>query len=260
MKSYTDLVDVVIFAAGKGTRINADRPKPLVEILGKPIITYILENIEKSELAARPIIVVSPEGKMRFKKALQSYNCRFVVQKEAMGMANALSEVIAGGMRLKENLLCLVGDNPLCSAQTIEKLAALQVKSGGMITMLTTLIPEGDDMFRNLHSYARVVRDQAGNVLKTVDPAEASKDEIGIREVNPTLYGFNTKWVEKHLKELKLHPGKQEYYLTDLLELASQEGGAIYTGQVSPIETFGVNTPEELEVARQVLYQKDVVA
>lgn len=240
----------VILAAGKGTRMGqAPIPKVLVMLKNKPLILYILHEIEKVGQLVKPVIVT---GYMNEKvEGVLGNNYAFAFQKEQLGTAHAL---LAAKKRVKaENIVVLYGDMPFIKAESLKALIAMHFKTGSKISMLTSQVNNFRGMFRSLEHYGRIIRDVNHNVAGIVEYKDASLHQRKIKEVNPGIYMFNTKWLWESLSKIKNNNAQKEYYLTDIVEVAIAQKIKVHSLMVDPKEVLGVNSREDLAVAEKVV-------
>lgn len=245
---------VIILAAGKGTRMKAAVPKPLVEIAGKPMIMHLLERVEQANLNSKPIVIVAPDGKDDFEKVLGD-RVELAIQREQKGTGDALkaAESLCEGVK---RIVVLYGDHPFISPEVLQSLVDL-VKDADTVAMLTAKVPNFEGDYSIFARWGRILRDEAGNIQGNREAKDASEAELAITEVNPSLYAFPAPWVWSALAKLQNNNASGEYYLTDLVGIATEEGKHIVSASVDPLEVVGVNTPEELKKA-EALFTKNV--
>lgn len=243
----------VILAAGKGTRMGADVPKALVPIAGKPILEYLYHSIKNTGIDENPIIVV---GKERGRLA-DSFGgvCDYAVQEEQRGTAHATAcaRSKAGDA---EAIIVLYGDHPFVSSQTLSELALLHETNNSPITIMTTTIDSFDDWKKTYLHWGRILRSDDGHVAGIREYKDATDEERLIKELNPAFYCFDTKWLWENILKIKNNNQNEEYYLTDLIEMAVEQGYEIASIHVKPEEAIGVNTFEEKEIAEKLLKKK----
>ena len=236
-------IDVIILAAGKGTRMGSSLPKPLHPLLGKPLIEYILAAVEP--LNSKPPIIVIGHGGQKIQEKLGD-RALFVVQEELLGTGHAVQQAEKS---LKANsglVLVVYGDMPLMRSQTLERLVKTQQDHSGPLTILTFF--EEDP-----RGFGRIARDGSGKVQAIVEEADASPEQLEIKELNAGIYCFRAEWLWQSLKKLELSP-KGEYYLTDLVKLAVGEGQAVAAVQAEDSrELLGINNRIHLAEASQIL-------
>ncbi|MDP2631570.1 MAG: NTP transferase domain-containing protein [Candidatus Uhrbacteria bacterium] len=242
---------VIVLAAGKGKRMGADVPKALVEIAGRPMIDHLLDSIRDSEVDPRPIIVVAPDTLEIFNNICSDRDCEYAIQEEQLGTGNAVlsAREAANGA---EAIIVLYGDHPFISDEVILNLSEMHNQGEAMITMLTTKVPNYKGDYAGFNGWGRIIRNELGHLEAIREAKDATEEELKIREINPSLYAFNAQWLWEHLPELQNKNASGEYYLTDLVEMAIDEGSEVITASAEPFEVVGINTPEELETAERM--------
>ncbi|NQV88979.1 MAG: NTP transferase domain-containing protein [Parcubacteria group bacterium] len=243
----------IIMAAGRGTRMGADVPKALVTVAGKPIIQHIYESVTESKVDGIPVIVVGHERT----KLCAAFNgeCEYVVQEEQLGTAHAVM-VCKDAVQGADAVIVLNGDHPLVSAVTLRKLAELHTRVGGVLTMMTTTVPSFEEWSIYSH-WGRVVRDAHGHIIAIREYKDAMQSEQEIREVNPSFFCFDASWLWENIGQVKNYNANNEYYLTDLIELAVAQGHEITSMSISPEEAVGINTQAEVEIAERILSKRN---
>lgn len=244
---------VVILAAGQGTRMGADVPKPLVEVAGQPMVVHLLDSVTESGIDERPILVVSPSGVPQFSELCSHKGCEYAVQSEQLGTGHAVQSA-KDVAKNAEAVIVLYGDHPFITADVLKKLKDLHAEERTVISMLTAKLKDFKGDNAGFLHWGRIIRDDVGTVQATREYKDATDEEREITEVNPGIYMFDAAWLWDHLSELKNENASGEYYLTELMEMAIEEGEEIATAQVdNPFEVMGINTPEELERAERLM-------
>lgn len=244
----TENLDVIILAAGLGTRMKSATVKVLHRAAGRPIVDYVLDLA--GQVSSRtPVVVVGHQ-----RDAVQASigdRARFAVQEQQLGTGHAVLQaapyVAAGG-----RVLILSGDVPLMRPETLKGLIEEHERAQNSLTLLTMRL-DAPAM------YGRVVRDENGAVQRIVEAKDAGADELKIDEVNAGIYLFEADALLDNLCRLSTNNAQGEYYLTDLLAALSDAGkrvGAVVVDD--PVETLGVNSRAELatvegEIQRRVL-------
>lgn len=245
------MVHVLILGAGKGKRMNAkDLPKVLYPFAGAPLITYVVRAVKESGVCARPTLVVGFLGdKVR---ALLGDAVEYVEQKEQLGTGHAVSAARGVLEGRADHVLVLNGDHPLIRPQTIRGLAERHETNGAAITMATTTVPDFSDWRACFAEFGRIVRDEHGAIVRIVEAKDATPSEREIREVHPTIFCFRADWLWRNISSLSNKNAQGEYYITDLIGLATSQGIVIDSFAASPEECLGVNTPEQLKFAEEM--------
>lgn len=243
------MIKVVILAAGKGTRMNHELPKVLVPIKGKPMIEYLLQAIIDSGIGGKPILVVSPDNKEIMQKTLVDYDFDYAIQYKQLGTGHALSCAITEIKESVDHIVCFYGDHPFVHPETIKKLAEYE---NGALTMMTTTLSDFEDWRHNFYHWGRIVRhhDRVEAIVEFKDATDEIKE---IKEVNPGFYCFEYGWLKKNVNKLENKNAQQEYYLTDLVQIACSQGIKVGTISIDPREAVGINSKEELEVAESLI-------
>lgn len=236
----------VILAAGQGTRMRSSIPKVLHPILGYPLIWYSV-NASKTVTNTDPIVVVG-HAAQEVREALGDL-ASFVLQEEQLGTGHAVQQAESVLRGNTDYVLVTYGDMPLVTAETLSNLVAAQQSHGGPLSVLTLL---ADDP----RGFGRIVRTENGNVLAIVEEAQATPEQLEIRELNTGVFCFSADWLWDALHRVELSP-KGEYYLTDLVEIAVSEGKSVQALQVAESsEMIGINTRVHLSEATASMQQR----
>lgn len=242
---------VIILAAGKGTRMKSDIPKPLIPIAGKPMIEHLLESVRASGVDEKPVVVVGAWSEAMFRAQLGD-SVDYAVQTEQLGTGHAVlaARDVVGDA---ESILVLYGDHPFIRPDVIRGIAMEREAFPEAIVMLTAIVPDFVDDFSIFQRWARILRDENGEVIGIREAKDCSAEELDITEVNPGIYAFGASWAWEHLEKISNNNASGEYYLTTLIDLASLEGTSIVTASADPLEVVGINSPEELARAEKFM-------
>ena len=226
-------LNIVILAAGKGERMLSSKPKVMHEILGKPMVGYVIERAK--ELSPDNIVVVIGYGRERIETYLKAYHVHYSIQKEQKGTAHAL---LTAKKFIKDgDILVLYGDVPLIEHSTLRNFLTFYEQFKG-ITFMTTDVD-------NPKGYGRVIinKDEIQEIVEDVD---ATPDIKQIKRINTGICIIPGKLFHL-LKTIKSDNKKGEYYLTDICKIAKREGLTVkgYQHQKSS-EVLGINTRKEL--------------
>ncbi len=235
---------VIILAAGKGTRMKSDIPKPLIPVAGEPMVTRLVRSVKESGIDEKPIVVVGAWSEALFREALDS-GVEFAVQEEQLGTGHAV-RVAKNAADGAECIVVLYGDHPFLSPEVIQNIASLQDKHPNALVMLTSMVPNFEGDFQAFIRWGRVLRNASGDVIGSREAKDATPEELMITEVNPCIYAFPAPWVWDRLDRLKNANASGEFYLTDLVSAAMDDGLEIVTASANPFDVIGINSPEEL--------------
>lgn len=225
----------IILAAGQGTRMRSAKPKVLHEIATKPLLQHVCETSGKLE--NNSVCIVYGHGGETVKQALSSLNASWVEQKQQLGTGHAVQQAI-GFVDDADTVLILYGDVPLLKRQTIE--ALLENVSQNSLALLTVKLDDPT-------GYGRIVRDQNHAVIRIVEQKDANEVELQINEGNTGILACNGSQLKQWLAKLGNNNAQNEYYLTDIIEMAVNDGLTIATSQPSSAdEVLGVNNRSQL--------------
>ena len=235
---------VIILAAGKGTRMKSDIPKPLIAVSGEPMVTRLIRSVKESGVDGKPIVVVGAWSEAAFRDALHD-SVDYAVQVEILGTGHAVraAKEIAGDA---ERVVVLYGDHPFLSPSVIRSIADLQEMNPSAFVMLTSNVPNFEGDFQTFVRWGRILRDDSGAVTAIREAKDASSEELAITEVNPSIFAFPAVWAWDRLDRLKNANASGEYYLTDLVSAAMEDRLPIVTASADPLDVIGINSPEEL--------------
>jgi bifunctional UDP-N-acetylglucosamine pyrophosphorylase/glucosamine-1-phosphate N-acetyltransferase len=243
------MTDIIILAAGKGTRMDSDLPKALVPLQEKPMIHYLLDSIAKSNIKTKPIIVVSPDNHEQMQEALKEYDLRFAVQDRQLGTGHAVHSAKYEVSPKAEKVLVLYGDHPFLSAESMNNFVEEEVEA---LNLMSVKVDDFSDWKKAFYHWGRFIRGENNKLEKIVEFKDASDEERAVSEVNPAMFIFNSKWLWENISNLNNNNKQEEYYLTDLVSLAFQQGAEIKTTEVDATEAMGINSLEELEIAKKL--------
>lgn len=243
-------VQPIILAAGKGTRMNTALPKVLVRLKNKPLIQHLLDSVKLIPTKFLPIIVVGYKYELVQSYLGPNYNYIYAFQQGQLGTGHAVAA--AKDKVTADNIIVLFGDMPYIKAESIKKLIALHESNDSPISMFTSIVPNFQNEFATFNSFGRIIRDQDNKISDIVEFVDASDDQRKIKEVNPSIYIFKTKWLWENIdKILKNKHG--EFYLTDIINIAKKQSVEIESLTIDPLEVFGINTPEHLRQAEMLI-------
>ncbi|WP_346796926.1 bifunctional UDP-N-acetylglucosamine diphosphorylase/glucosamine-1-phosphate N-acetyltransferase GlmU [Halomonas sp. Bachu 37] len=227
-------LDVVILAAGKGTRMRSQRPKVLHTLAGKPMVRHVMDVAER--LRPERLHVVVGHGAEQLREALRDTSARFALQAEQKGTGHAVAQTLEQLGNGK--VLILYGDVPLIRRDTLTALLA-QVDDQHLGLLTVTLAdPTG---------YGRILRNAAGEAIAIVEQKDASPDELDVRECNTGIMAMTATQLKRWLPRLSADNAQGEYYLTDVIAMAAEEGIQVATAQpATALEVEGVNNRAQM--------------
>ena len=240
----------VILAAGKGTRMNEGSASPIPKVMfeanGKPLLYYAIKNVQDAGIE-RVVAVVG--YKQELVRNYFTNSIEYAVQEEQLGTGHA-------AMMARENLRGLVdavvvcyGDMPLFKPETIKNLIQEYQNEQPTIAMLSV-----DFADPNFWAFGRILRDEDGYVSEIVEQKDCTEEQKQISKSNPGFYIFDAEWLWQNFDKLSTNNAQKEYYLTDLIKIAKDQGKKIIAVKVSSEEeVLGVNNPEQLKEAENIL-------
>jgi bifunctional UDP-N-acetylglucosamine pyrophosphorylase/glucosamine-1-phosphate N-acetyltransferase len=238
-------LEVIILAAGQGTRMRSTTPKVLHKLGQWPLLEHV-HWLAKS-LSPKKVSIIYGHGGEAVLAQLKHLDTLWIEQKKRLGTGHAVMQ-LANQISDDATVLILYGDVPLLRRNTVEKILALAgEKSIGLLTV------DLDDP----HGYGRIVRDASGSVVKIVEQKDANLAEQAITEGNTGILAVNGGRLKAWLKRLDNNNAQGEYYLTDIIGLAVQDGVNVMTAQAASVdEVLGVNDRQQLAHLERV-YQSN---
>ena len=239
------MLEILILAAGKGTRMRSALPKVLHKLAGKPLLGHVVDTAH--ELGAAQVCVVYGFGGDAVPQSISDDELTFVVQVEQHGTGHAVKQALPA-LANDSVTLVLYGDVPLTSRATLQPLVA--AARAGMLGLLTVSLSHPD-------GYGRIVRVD-GKVRRIVEHKDAGPAERAIHECNTGILAVATRRLKQWVEELKNDNAQGEYYLTDIVALAVRDGVAIETHQPEfEWEVLGVNSKAQLAELERI-YQSEI--
>jgi bifunctional UDP-N-acetylglucosamine pyrophosphorylase/glucosamine-1-phosphate N-acetyltransferase len=238
-------VNIVILAAGVGKRMRSDRPKVLHALAGRPLISHVIETAR--QLAPKMICIVYGHGGDSVRGAISEASAVWVKQDPQLGTGHAVMQA-APHLDERWPTLVLYGDVPLIRAQTLERLVEAAGKGLGLLTV----------MLEDPAGYGRIIR-RGKRVVGIVEEKDATLKQRALREVNTGILVAPTKKLKTWLSRLENRNAQKEYYLTDVVALASRERVAVTATQPGDAwETLGVNSRGQLAELERI-HQRNVM-
>ena len=238
-------LQVLILAAGKGTRMKSGKAKVLHQVGGSALIERVFRAAQA--VASRILVVVGHQGE-RVKALLPA--AVFVEQKQQLGTGHAVLSARDALRGFSGDLLILPGDVPLVGGDTLEHFVHFHREGGYAASVLTADIG-------NPFGYGRIVRRNDNEVDSIVEHRDASPEVLQIQEINSSIYVFKTPELFAALAHVGNRNSQSEYYLTDVIGILTGEQEKVGAWKTaSPVEILGINTRQELAAIDHFLRQQ----
>ena len=239
-------IDIVILAAGKGTRMKSDLPKVLQHLAGRPLLSHVMAAA--SGFSGARTILVTGHGAEQVDEQFAGDNVFIARQEQQLGTAHAVQAALPH-VRSDATVLVLYGDVPLIQPETLHKLVA-QVNDQTLALLTVNL--------DNPSGYGRIVRNDQGAVARIVEQKDASDEEKQIGEVNTGILALTAENLQQWLPKIGNRNAQGEYYLTDLIALAVADNKKIAVCQPQSVaEVEGVNDRLQLNSLERI-YQRQL--
>ncbi len=228
-------LNVVILAAGKGTRMQSDLPKVLHPLAGRPLLSHVLAAADS--LSPEKICVVYGHGGETLPRVIGRPELAWAKQEPQLGTGHAVQQAVP---HLNPEALCLIlyGDVPLTRPETLQEMTLIARE--GAIALLTVRLA-------NPSGYGRIVRDARGQVERIVEHKDASPEELAIEEVNTGILCLPAGKLAGWLSRLTKENAQGEYYLTDVIGMAAAEGERVIPCHPAAAwEVLGINSRQQL--------------
>jgi bifunctional UDP-N-acetylglucosamine pyrophosphorylase / glucosamine-1-phosphate N-acetyltransferase len=234
-----DNITAVILAAGLGTRMKSRKAKVLHQAGGMTLIEHVAATAASIAPPERIAVVVGHQAEL-VEAVLGSRGVRFALQREQLGTGHAVAACRDLLAPLGGDVVVLLGDCPLLSAATVERLVSVQRGSQAAATVITTVLEDPS-------GYGRIVRATDGSVAAIVEHKAATAAERAICEINSGIYCFRGELLWKYLDEIGTDNPAGEYYLTDIVAILRRRGYSVAPLLIEdPAELLGINTRAEL--------------
>jgi bifunctional UDP-N-acetylglucosamine pyrophosphorylase/glucosamine-1-phosphate N-acetyltransferase len=238
-------LDVVILAAGQGSRMRSKLPKVLHEIAGKSMLRHVVEVAAK--IGADNTHIVIGHGADLVKEAIPNYPVMWSLQAEQKGTGHAVAQALPA-IADDAQVVILYGDVPLISTETLS--ALLENKVANVLSLLTVKLPDPS-------GYGRIIRNANDQVVAIVEQKDASAQQLAVNEVNTGIMTTSAKNLKRWLPLLKSNNAQGEYYLTDIVAMAVTDSVAIEVCHAShPMEVQGANNRLQLQQLERFYQQQ----
>lgn len=239
------MLEVIILAAGKGTRMVSNLPKVLHEIAGKPMLQHVLDTC--LDTGADRLHVVYGFGGDLLREKIQNDEINWILQSEQKGTGHAV-DIALSHVSDDSTVLVLYGDVPLISADSLAKL--LQTCGGKSVGLMTAVLQDGG-------SYGRIQRDSKHCFQSIIEHKDATPEQCEINEINTGFLAAPAARLKSWVSKLGCDNAQGEYYLTDIFAMAVADGVAVETCQPGKnTEILGINDRQDLSDVERIYQQQ----
>ncbi len=240
-------LEIVILAAGQGTRMRSDLPKVLHHVAGRPMLEHVIETARSLSPAA--IHVVVGHGADMVKTELATQDVNWVIQAERLGTGHAVLQALPH-IQPDSSVLVLYGDVPLIGS---DSLLALAAQATAVPALLTATLDDAS-------GYGRILRDTGGALLGVIEEKDASPEQRSIHEINTGVLAAPAALLNDYLPQVGNANAQGEYYLPDVLAMAVADGLAVGSCQAaSEIDILGVNDCAQLARVEREYQQRQAL-
>jgi len=226
---------VIILAAGQGSRMKSDQPKVIHKLAGKPMLQHVIDTA--SQLDAETIHIVVGHGAETVKETIKDKHINWCLQAEQLGTGHAVAQSI-NAIPKDADVLILYGDVPLTSVDTLQEL--VQSVERKQLSLLTVNL-------ENPIGYGRIIRCADDNIGAIIEEKDATDEQRLVNEVNTGILAMSADALHRYIPLLSNSNAQEEYYLTDIIEIAVKNGDCVVSHQPQfEQEVQGVNTRLQL--------------
>jgi bifunctional UDP-N-acetylglucosamine pyrophosphorylase/glucosamine-1-phosphate N-acetyltransferase len=237
-------LEVVILAAGKGTRMKSPLPKVLHTVADTPMLQHVINSAQRLQPAVCHVVIGF--GAEQVKTQLDQPGVVWVEQTEQLGTGHAVLQALPG-IAEDSTVLVLYGDVPLITVETLNELLA---QAGDKPALLTAVVSDS-------RGYGRILRNRQGDLMAVVEDKDASAEHRAINEINTGVLAAPAELLRRWLPQVENDNNQGEYYLPDILGLAVREGIGVASCQVgSEIDMLGVNDRVQLNQVEREYQQR----
>lgn len=238
-------LEVIVLAAGQGTRMKSDLPKVLHPLAGRPLLAHVLNT--GRALSPERLHVVYGHGGEKVRDALAAPDISWWKQEQQLGTGHAVEQAIPG-LGEEGVALILYGDVPLVGTDTLKRL--VDAASNGTLAVLTAILDDPS-------GYGRIIRDSDNKVTCIVEHKDANDAERTIREINTGMMAMPIKRLRGWIKALDNNNAQGEFYLTDIIAMAAEQGFQVEGVVVDDVnETHGINDRVQLAQMERLYQQR----
>jgi bifunctional UDP-N-acetylglucosamine pyrophosphorylase/glucosamine-1-phosphate N-acetyltransferase len=240
--STIDSVQAIVLAAGQGSRLKTGITKMITPICGQPMVVYTLRLLESLHMPITAVIGFQKNLVQAAIEKAQIKNLVFAEQTEQLGTGHAL--LAARKTWNADTILVLNGDMPLIDAHTINTLLHEHAKNNAAITVATSYNIDP------ANTYGRIVHENG--IVKIIEKKHFTYAITDYPQVNVGVYVINRSFLEQHMQEVEQNTVTREFYITDLVEIASRHKLNVTTVSLAFDQFYGVNTFQELATVEEI--------
>ena len=241
------IVDAVILAAGKGTRMQSDLPKVMHEVADRPMLHWVIDACREVGVD-RIVVVVGHRADLVEASLRDATDVEFVTQEDQLGTGHAVDQARPlFQANADRDVLVLCGDGPLIGSETLRTLVETHRSAAADATLATSVIDDPS-------GYGRIVRDADGDFERIVEQKDATDAELAIREVNPSYYCFRAGPLFDRLARTDNENANGEYYVTDVFGIAREDGARVsVVAAVPPEDILSINDADQLSEVDRIM-------
>ena len=242
-------VSAIVLAAGKGTRMKSELPKPLHQVCGRSLLSWVVHALEGVELDS-VAVVVGHRRELVVSSLEADFDRQFLFAEQlsqrgtgdaaAVGLAEL--DLFDNSFSDSDHVIIVPGDTPLLTDQTVAALVESHLASGAAATVVTAVLDDPN-------GYGRILRTDAGAVAGIVEHRDASEDQRSIAEINGGMYCFRRSLLAPALRLISSENSQGEMYLTDAIGVLVEAGHPVQAFIADPVEISGVNDRSQLGFA-----------
>lgn len=241
----------IILAAGEGSRMKSKLSKVAHNLCGKPMVSHVVDAAKGANCTSN--IIVVGHSKEKVEEIVKGENIEFAVQPIGENVPYGTGFAVMQAkdhIKDDDNVVILYGDVPLISSETIIKLLEFHKNGGYRATVLTA-------DFQDPTGYGRIMRDEKDNVVGIVEHKDASGEQRDIKEINSGIFCFNGETLRNILDKLDNNNAQNEYYITDAVEILSEEGYIVGGYKLEDnMEIKGINSRVQLADAEMIMRKR----
>ncbi len=247
------MIKSIILAAGKGTRMKSDLPKVLHTIFDKPLVSYVIDAVNNTNIIDENFIIVGHQAEKVEEYINSNYNnSKSLLQSPQLGTGHAVSMAIPYLKDFTGEILILCGDTPLITTETLLDFLKFHKDKNSDITVMSAI-------FDNPTNYGRIIRNSDNSVNSIVEEKDATETQKAVKEINAGIYCINWGKVQAAFSELKNNNAQGEYYLTDIIKWGNEKNLSV-NAYILPdnTEIYGINSRANLAEASKILNTRTI--